>query len=119
QLVERRGGSVRRVHARRRRAARGRRRLHPARPQFQPVPRRSFLSPGEIHMRTLTSSTALGAILAAALVCIAATPVAATPPTQSQAAAQASANFERDRRAILAMAGDYRVRFDMRETVPF
>jgi hypothetical protein len=26
---------------------------------------------------------------------------------------------ERDRRAILAMAGDYRVRFDMRETVPF
>src|SRR5687767_3778000 len=26
---------------------------------------------------------------------------------------------EKDRASILAMAGDYRVRFDMRETVPF
>jgi hypothetical protein len=30
-----------------------------------------------------------------------------------------AAQFERDRTAILAMAGDYRVKFDMRETVPF
>lgn len=35
-------------------------------------------------------------------------------------AAQAVANrFEQDRQAILAQAGDYRVRFDMRETVAF
>jgi hypothetical protein len=33
--------------------------------------------------------------------------------------ARAAAAPERDRRSILAMAGDYRVRFDMRETVPF
>ena len=26
---------------------------------------------------------------------------------------------EQDRKSILAMAGDYKVRFDMRETVPF
>lgn len=35
------------------------------------------------------------------------------------AVAQAADAPERDRQSILAMAGDYRVRFDMRETVPF
>jgi hypothetical protein len=35
------------------------------------------------------------------------------------ALAQTDASPERDRQSILAMAGDYRVRFDMRETVPF
>lgn len=43
---------------------------------------------------------------ALALVFALAAPAAAAPP-------------ERDRQSILAMAGDYRVRFDMRETVPF
>lgn len=36
-----------------------------------------------------------------------------------QAAAREPSAPERDRQSILAMAGDYRVRFDMRETVPF
>ncbi|MDZ4370828.1 MAG: DUF6607 family protein [Phenylobacterium sp.] len=35
------------------------------------------------------------------------------------AAAAADKPSQRDRQSILAMAGDYRVRFDMRETVPF
>jgi hypothetical protein len=35
------------------------------------------------------------------------------------AAAWAQTPFARDRQSILAMTGDYRVRFDMRETVPF
>ena len=69
-------------------------------------------------MKTFQPAIALGVILAAATVGFAAVPAAATPPAAA-AAVQATANFERDRRAILAMAGDYRVRFDMRETVPF
>lgn len=38
---------------------------------------------------------------------------------REQRSADAPAAFERDRRAILAMAGAFDVRFDMRETVPF
>ncbi|WP_033075509.1 DUF6607 family protein [Sphingopyxis sp. MWB1] len=53
--------------------------------------------------------------LAAALFVSAALPVAASahPPI---AAEQAAANFEQDRADILAMAGNYKVRFDMQET---
>ena len=41
---------------------------------------------------------------------------ASAPPLAAEAAGKAP---EKDRQSILAMAGDYRVRFDMRETVPF
>lgn len=56
-------------------------------------------------------------LIAAAL--LAATPaLAQTPPVT--APAQTPANrFERDRQSILAQAGQWRVRFDMRETVSF
>lgn len=47
--------------------------------------------------------------------------MAAAEPAQASAAAAAhtpaTADFERDRQAILAMAGDYKVTFDFRETV--
>lgn len=46
----------------------------------------------------------------------AAVPAAATEPLPERTAAEERAAFERDREAILAMAGDYRVSFDMRET---
>jgi hypothetical protein len=52
--------------------------------------------------------------LAAALVMLAAGLSAAFA-----ASADDRAKFDRDRQAILAMAGDYKVRFDMRETVSF
>ena len=38
---------------------------------------------------------------------------------QTAGAQTAASRFEQDRQAILAQAGDYRVRFDMRETVAF
>ena len=50
-----------------------------------------------------------------------ATPLAAqeAAPGGMNAASEAETAFERDRRAILAMAGDYRVRFEFTETVAF
>lgn len=40
-------------------------------------------------------------------------------PARAQAPAEAARNaFDQDRRAILAMAGDYKVRFDFREVLP-
>lgn len=56
-------------------------------------------------------------ILAAALSASALTPALAI--AQSAGAEAAVSRFEQDRQAILAQAGDYRVRFDMRETVAF
>lgn len=44
---------------------------------------------------------------------------AAAAAIATPAFAQSRSAIERDRRAILAMAGDYRVRFNFRETVPF
>ncbi len=41
-----------------------------------------------------------------------------TPAPQIAANDAVSANFERDRQAILAMEGDFKVTFDFRETVP-
>ena len=61
--------------------------------------------------------TPLKLALAAALA--AAAPVASMLAASTPAYAQAEASQARDRQAILAMAGDYRVRFDMRETAPF
>ena len=61
------------------------------------------------HLRKMVALTA--ALLLAAC--------AADQPTPQIAANDAvSANFERDRAAILAMAGDFSVTFDFRETVP-
>lgn len=43
----------------------------------------------------------------------------AAPACPAAVAPQRCASFQQDRQAILAMTGDYRVRFDFRETVPF
>jgi hypothetical protein len=45
--------------------------------------------------------------------------IAAAPAAFAQSARRLPAGVERDRRSILAMAGDYRVRFNFDETVPF
>ena len=57
-----------------------------------------------------------------ALILAAALAVAAPLPALAQTAETATAvqsQFERDRQSILAQVGDYKVRFDMRENVPF
>ena len=41
------------------------------------------------------------------------------PSAQAESERDTRASFERDREAILAMAGDYKVTFDFTETVPF
>jgi len=56
-------------------------------------------------------SSIIGASLLA--LAIATSPALAHPPI---AAEQAAASFEQDRADILAMAGNFRVRFDMQET---
>ena len=58
------------------------------------------------------------AILIAAALLTGAAPAVALAQTASTVAAPASA-YERDRQAILAQAGQYRVHFDMRESVSF
>lgn len=62
------------------------------------------------------------AVLAAALALAACAGVTAdrqaTMGATAPSASAQSTNFERDRQAILAMAGDYAVTFDFRETVP-
>ena len=57
-------------------------------------------------------------LIAAALLAAAPAAQALEPADQPPAAAPATA-FERDRQAILAQAGQYRVHFDMRENVSF
>lgn len=56
------------------------------------------------------------ALLAIAL---AATPALADGPIADRGEAVESAMFEQDRATILAMAGDYKVRFDMQESTPW
>ena len=58
----------------------------------------------------------INGILAALVLLTAAAPAAADGPVAGRDAATEAASFEADRQSILAMAGDYRVRFDMRET---
>lgn len=58
------------------------------------------------------------AVLIAAALLTSAAPAAALAQTGSAVSTPASA-FERDRQAILAQAGQYRVHFDMRENVSF
>lgn len=62
--------------------------------------------------RALLITTVLAAVAGAAPA------FARTAPAQAPADASAS-RFERDRQSILAQAGQWRVRFDMRETVSF
>lgn len=58
-------------------------------------------------------------LVAAAALLLAACASATHSPNSALARADAvSADFERDRQSILAMAGDYSVTFDFRETVP-
>lgn len=66
----------------------------------------------------------LTALAAAFALSVAAPSAAAPKPAAARVSAEAKArlekaNFEKDRAAILAMAGDYRVTFDFRETVAF
>lgn len=55
----------------------------------------------------------------ASLLAFASAGVAAASPAWAQSARRLPAGVERDRQSILAMAGDYRVRFNFDETVPF
>lgn len=48
-----------------------------------------------------------------------ATPALADGPVKQGSEAEAKASFEADRKDILAMAGNYKVRFDMRESTPW
>ncbi len=63
-------------------------------------------------------ATSLAALLAAA-VTLGVAPAALAQATQPTSAEAPQTARERDRTAILAQAGDYRVRFDMRETTSF
>jgi len=62
-------------------------------------------------IKTLLAASAIALILAA--------PAAPALAQAASAAATADAAFQRDRQAILGMAGNFRVRFDFRETTPF
>lgn len=61
----------------------------------------------------------LAACLAALAGCAGGTVGAAAPVASAEMAAAEKARFEQDRKAILAMAGDYDVDFDFTETVAF
>lgn len=61
----------------------------------------------------LLAATAMASIGAAA------TPALADGPVAARAAADEKAAFEADRASILAMAGTFRVTFDMKETTPW
>lgn len=65
----------------------------------------------------MTLRTTLSALLLAAA--FIATPALAHPPIAERPAAEEQASFEADRRGILAMAGNFRVRFDMQESTPW
>ena len=67
-------------------------------------------------MRALLLTTALTAF---ALASPALADTVPAPATAAATAATDAAQFERDRQSILAQAGQWRVRFDMRENVSF
>lgn len=62
--------------------------------------------------RTILSAAAIAVALAAS-------PAPAHPPIAERAAAEEQAAFNADRADILAMAGNYKVRFDMQESTPW
>ena len=57
--------------------------------------------------------------IAGAALIACAVPALADGPVKPRAEAEEKASFEADRRDILAMAGNYKVRFDMRESTPW
>lgn len=57
--------------------------------------------------------------LALATLALPASPALADGPLAEREAAEEAASFAADRETILAMAGDYRVRFDMQESTPW
>lgn len=61
--------------------------------------------------------TGLGASILA--IAMAVTPALAHPPIGERPAAEERSAYEADRADILAMAGDYKVRFDMQESTPW
>lgn len=65
-----------------------------------------------MNFRKLTAA----ALLAASTLAFAASPALAHPPIAERPAADEKAAFEADRADILAMAGNYKVKFDMQET---
>lgn len=68
---------------------------------------------------SLTALTLAGCLCLTGLAACAAPKAAAPAPAQAAAQAAVPApHFEKDRQAILAMTGDYRVSFDFEETVP-
>ncbi|WP_417591445.1 DUF6607 family protein [Parasphingorhabdus sp.] len=66
---------------------------------------------------TIKFKTRLGAALFA--LAMATSPALASADPQQIAATATQASFDQDRADILAMAGDYKVRFDMAETTPW
>lgn len=58
-------------------------------------------------------------LIIAAMLAATVAPAAALAQSMPAAVSEAPSRFEQDRQAILSMAGDYRVRFDMRETTAF
>lgn len=69
-------------------------------------------------MKRKLTSALLATALAAGVVAAGLPSIALAQPATAAASAQ-RAQFEADRAAILAQTGDYRVRFDMRETTAF
>lgn len=57
-------------------------------------------------------------LAAAGLLALAFTPALAHPPIAERPAQEEAAVFEADRAEILAMAGNFKVRFDMQEATP-
>ncbi len=71
-------------------------------------------------IQVLAQAALAGGLLLAAATAAQAAPAQGGPSQAAPAAATApSARYERDRQAILAMAGTYKVRFDFRETAAF
>lgn len=66
-----------------------------------------------------SAKTALCASIASLALIAAPTPALADDPIGERSAAEEAASFEADRADILAMAGDFRVKFDMEETTPW
>lgn len=58
-------------------------------------------------------------LAAASLIALTSTAALAHPPIAERPAAEESAAFEADRAEILAMAGNFKVRFDMQEATPW
>src|SRR5690606_1207306 len=103
-LLERRAGTLRHLERDRR--------LYPARSQRERFGQLPLLSPRGAIALVQTVVRLAAALLAGAAL---ASPVLAHPPIAGQAPSGAQASFEADRADILAMAGDFKVRFDMQE----